>query len=273
MPNIYIVNHPSQEPTYINKHVSAVNPIDWNTSKHHKRKFIKREGLYLDSNNHLIKDTLYFWGEYEPYSDATIVNNTIPRAIHTNLKPVMKLLPTFNDVKNTDPYVYGCFRNICCGRRKTNYNRGDIILFGNVKNRRIIEIDTVIVVDKTILVNILSTTSQYYLASADLKFGITNEDFIEGLMYIPGIEHFSYVPCLPAGKVSTNGLNKDSMAAITYRKPTLDLSILGNIDGINGRGSGWIPSSKLKCTNPWLVIKDAVTKDQNAELGVYVQPI
>lgn len=275
MPNIYIVSHPAQEPKYINKNVGAVNSVSWNTSKLHKRKFMKREGLYLDDNNQLVKDTLYFWGEYEPYSDATIVNSFIPKAIHTNLMPVMKLLPTSsNDVINTDPYIYGCFRNICCGRIKNApYDNGDIILFGKVNNRKIIEIDTVIVVDKTIMVSTLSTTCQYYLASADIKFGVSNEDFIEGLMYIPGVKCFSYVPCLPAGKVSASILYQDSIAALSYRKPILDLTSLGDTSGINGRGSGWIPSSKLICTNPWQIIKNAVTNDKNIKLGVYIQPI
>lgn len=275
MPNIYIVNHPSQEPRYINKHVSAVNPINWNTSKHHNRKFIKRDGLYLDSNNQLVKDTLYFWGEYEAYSDAVIVNTTPPYAIHINLLPIMKLLPMpTSNPQNTDPYVYGCFRNICCGRKKDQYNNGDIIIFGKVNNSNI-EFDTILVVDKCIDINMLSNTSQYYFASAHPRYGIKFPNYIEGQMYVPGKDYYSFVPCLPKSKVNSNIININNIAAKQFTKPVVNLQSLNKMGipiTLNGRKCAVSRVSNNLCKLLWQNIINSVHK-VGLELGVYIQPI
>ena len=274
MAKIIIVNHPDQEPSYLNKTLFAVNPILWNCTQRHKRKFILRDGLYLDRSNNLVHDELYFWGEYEPYSNAIIINSVSPQAIHRDLLPVMELLPMPQGKHiNTDPYVYGCFRNICCGRRREKeYSNGDIIIFGKVIDNKV-AIDTVLVVDKAIPVSDLSQTSQYYLAAAQRIFGNKFNNLIEGKMYTPMLTtSFSFVPCLPKEKINGNCINLHSIAATQYKKPILQLNTLGIpiCFDARGRGTAIIPSNFYN--NIWDAIISAVHK-ADLELGVYIQPV
>lgn len=227
MPKIFFLNHPDKEPRYPKSApIRSIIRVPWNCSTKHKRKFIMRQGAYISGKN-VISDTLYFWGEYEPPTHAVLVKTTIPKAVHYKLTPVTSLPAK---AQNTDPYVYGCFRNICCRRhKKVKYSPGDVLVFGKMdSSNNTIEIDTVIVVEKMELVSKLSKTSQYYKASV-LPLPIPRpRDYVEGLLYSAELGYFSFVPCLPASKINAKG-NKHILAARAFTKPILHLSSFGTI--------------------------------------------
>lgn len=146
MANIYFVKHPHQEPNYGTTKVGDRVRVLWTTNEH-RRKFIKHDGKYLTNNGIIDYAPLYFWGEYEPYSCATIIQSEgCPKAIHDDLKSVRDISTTINPIclypqpqhngLNTDPYVFGDrFRYICCMKKeleKLGLKKGDVIIFGNV---------------------------------------------------------------------------------------------------------------------------------------------
>ena len=87
MARLFLLNHPDSEPEYSKRKMGSVNILPWNTRNVHWRKFIQRTGEYLHNGIPLSAD-LCFWAEYEPYSKATIISKTTPKAIHTDLQPV-----------------------------------------------------------------------------------------------------------------------------------------------------------------------------------------
>lgn len=215
MARLFLLNHPDTEPEYHKREIGSVNILPWNTRNVHWRKFIQRRGRYLRQGVPVSAD-LCFWGEYEPYSKATIISKTTPKAIHTDLQPVHMLPPRPQHALNTDPYVYGCFRNICC-RRMAKYQKGDILIFGTFKTDIIFEFDTVIVVEKLVPCNFLSVNDQYRLASIE-PLQNPPSDFIDGLVYTPKAQYYSFVPCSPK---CTN-----SAATHKYQKPILNTNAL-----------------------------------------------
>lgn len=215
MARLFLLNHPDSEPEYSKRKMGSVNILPWNTRNVHWRKFIQRTGEYLHNGIPLSAD-LCFWAEYEPYSKATIISKTTPKAIHTDLQPVHVLPPRPQHALNTDPYIYGCFRNICC-RRTAKYKKGDILIFGTFKTDTIFEFDTVIVVEKLITCYLLSTDDQYRLASID-PLQDPPSDFIDGVVYTPQVQYYSFVPCLPNCT--------ENAAAHNYHKPVLDTNAL-----------------------------------------------
>lgn len=228
MATIYFLNHPANEPGYHFRKIGSRNSFHWNTSGQHWRKFIKREGNYINNSGMLIKDELYFWGEYEPYSDSVYVQKKHPYAVHSNLKPVGSLPPRPYGALNTDPYVYGCFRNICCRRRGKRYQSGDVLVFGTMDiSSNTMEFDTIIVVDELIPISALNPNSQYHLASVKPLVN-PPKDYVEGLMYKEKKQYYSFVPCLPASLINhVMGKTKISHAASIFNKPKLSLGIFG----------------------------------------------
>lgn len=150
--------HPGIEscPTRQNKR----DLIPWNHSKH-KRKFLCNNGWYLN-NGQMVYDKLTFWGEWEPQSRITRIDNpkedrSLPHFIH---HPVLNLSEPKKDSlnrcrQNTDPFVFHeQFLYRCCKQtRKTGQTQlahllpGSIVLFGSKVNQRF-AIDTVFVVGK-----------------------------------------------------------------------------------------------------------------------------
>lgn len=268
MARIFFLSHPGDEPSYRGVSIGGTITIPWNT-KTHKRKFIKREGKYVDKSGKITEDKLFFWGEYEPDSVATVVSTTKPKAVHTTLHPVRTLTMPKKHAANTDPYVYGCFRNICCRRGNTNYHPGDILVFGTMDvQTNSIEVDTVIVVDEIVLVSTLSHTEEYYLAAVK-PMEKTHKDFIEGKLYGSESEYFSFVPCLPAGSLS------DTNAASAFKKPIIDLSVFGTVvkQSAYGKVCKNVPiKTSTEYRKYWNMITGTMYKC-GLELGVYVQPI
>lgn len=212
MARLFLLNHPATEPGYHKRILGSVNILPW--TKHiHRRKFIKRDGLYLEKEK-LISSTLCFWGEYEPYSEATIISKTTPKAIHYNLLPVRSLPPMPNGALNTDPYVFGCFRNICCRRGATKYQPGDILVFGYFRTDSIFEFEAVVVVEKLVPCLLVPANDQYRLASV-VPLKNAPESFVDGVVYSPKLKskYYSFVPCLP---------NCNASQTIEFTKPILD---------------------------------------------------
>ena len=269
MSRIFFLNHPDGEPSYSRGPIEGIT-IPWNTTKTHKRKFIKRDGKYLDESGKEIEDKLFFWGEYEPDSVATVISTTKPQAVHTTLCPVRTLLPMPNNAANTDPYVYGCFRNICCRRRwNSNYQPGDILVFGTMDIKtNSIEVDTIIVVKEIVPVSYLSPTDEYYLAAV-MPMKKQKETFVEGMMYSSDSKYFSFVPCLPAGTLT------DTDATRIYKKPIINLTPFGTVvrQSAFGKVCKNVPiKSAAEYRKYWSMITSAVYKS-GLELGIYIQPI
>lgn len=262
MPKIYFLNHPDREPPYPNSAtVGQGVTVPWNCSTKHKRKFIVRKGAYLSGTN-VVNDELYFWGEYEPPTKAVMVQTTMPQAVHHKLSHVSSLPPK---AKNTDPYVYGCFRNICCRRRKiVKYQPGDVLVFGKMDSTtNTMEIDTVIVVEKMVLVSDLRKNSPYYKASVLPLPAPRPMDYVEGLHYSAGRKYFSFVPCLPASRINATHI----LAARTFTKPVLRLALLGTTAHKNKM------CRSVQLTPCYWAYIISEVHNVGLELGIFIQPI
>lgn len=216
MARLFLLNHPDAEPGYHKRTIGSVNNLSWNATISHWRKFIQRDGMYLD-NGTPKSSSLCFWGEYEPYSQATIIRKTKPKAIHTDLRPVRLLASMPPKALNTDPYIYGCFRNICC-RRRAKYQKGDILIFGTFQSGTIFEFDTVIVVKEIISCHRIPANDQYRLASIDPLIN-PPFDFVDGVVYSPEEKYYSFIPCLPQ-------CDFKKAANLGFAKPFLDTNAL-----------------------------------------------
>lgn len=219
-PKIFFVSHPYTEPKVKGVPTGATVTIPWNTGSlgcgGHCRKFIKRNGHFLDSKGVHKQDSLLFWAEYEPPSTATIIGKHRPKAVHDPLTAVRGRIGIPKGALNTDPYVFGNhFKYICCGIGNKKFVHGDMILFGYYRHPNILDLDTVVIVDKAIPINHTRTSSQYYNA-AIRPMGKKPNIFYQGVAYAPGIKFFSFVPCI---------LHTDIASIPSH--PKIDLSKMG----------------------------------------------
>ncbi|MBQ7524191.1 MAG: hypothetical protein IJT08_01110, partial [Alphaproteobacteria bacterium] len=122
------------------------------------RKLLCHPGWYV-KNGRLVHNELTFWGEWEPQSRITRIDNPIedkcsPHVIH---RPLLDLSEPKTDARgcrqNTDPFVFhDRFLYRCCKQinakgptRLAHLLPGSIVLFGSKVNERFV-IDTVFVV-------------------------------------------------------------------------------------------------------------------------------
>lgn len=249
MAKLYFVNHPNKEPGYQHRKIGDINVHNWNRGTHH-RKFIKWRGEFLNGTNNLCYGDIYFWGEYEPFSESTIISKSRPKAVHSNLKPVASIPPMPISADNTDPYVFGYFRNYCCRRGNRKYVPRDVILFGTFINDTTFELDTVLVVEKLIPISTLSPNDQYFLASIKpiICRAVANkrDTFVEGLVYHKANPNglFSFTPC-------TTSLDN------CKSKPTIDVYAAFGIKVLKNR-YGWNPKSLTMTDNFWKEILKSV---------------
>ena len=130
--------------------------IPWNRGGH-KRKFLCNPGWYMN-NGQQVHDELTFWGEWEPQSRITRINNSIgegyPHFIHHPMLDLSEPKRTQKGCRqNTDPFVfheqflYRCCHQITRGRQTqlAHLLPGSIVLFGSCVNE-LFAIDTVFVV-------------------------------------------------------------------------------------------------------------------------------
>lgn len=247
MARIFIVNHPHREPGYGHAKVGSTLTVSFNVSKNHRRKFIRRSGQYL-LNNQVIKDELYFWGEYEPESECIYMGKTKPKVIHYNLYPVRGSKPLPLNALNTDPYVSGNhFKYICCGMKKYVYDQDDVVLFGKIEKDSsgifTLLLDTVFVVKEKVQINFTLNTTQYYKASIESLKG-KKQIFYRGKNYNEDKQYYSFVPC-------RLDYSNDDL-------PKLDLNNLG----FNVKEAGFRPVAKPISFNKtiWNKILEAVEK-------------
>ena len=147
--------HPGSEHCPSKRSKSDIYP--WNHGSH-KRKFLCHPGWYM-KNGRLVHDELTFWGEWEPQSRITRIDNPIedgcPHVIH---RPVLDLNELETDAlgrcrQNTDPCVFHeRFLYRCCkqtnkrGQTQLAHLRpGSLVLFGSIVKEQFV-IDTVFVV-------------------------------------------------------------------------------------------------------------------------------
>ena len=149
--------HPGEEsrPTRQNR----TDLIPWNYGRH-KRKFLCHRGWYMDHGRQVQHDELTFWGEWEPQSRMTRLDNPredkcLPHFLH---RPVLNLNAPQRDAKerfrrDTDPFVFHeRFLYRCCQQitirgqtRLAHLLPGSIVLFGSRVNG-LFAVDTVFVV-------------------------------------------------------------------------------------------------------------------------------
>lgn len=270
MARLFFSSHPMNEPGYNHRVIGNTNYHPWNTTKH-RRKFIKRDGIYLD-NGVQKSCLLYFWGEYEPYSQSTYISKIRPKGIHYDLCPVKSLPAMPIGALDTDPYVYGCFRNICCEIKTQKYQHGDIITFGKFITDSQFEFDTVLVVDKAVPCSQVPINDQYRLASIDPLVPNIPECFYDGIVYTPNTQYYSFVPTIPACKIE----DADSSIAQRFKKPVLDVFALFRRKAKMswyGKSFANVPLTSAKMLNQtWKQIIKAV-KNAGLEVGVYIDKI
>ena len=140
---------------------SKTDLIPWNHGNH-RRKFLCNPGWYMDKGQPVHDDELTFWGEWEPQSRITHLDNPVeakhlPHVLH---RPVLNLKEPNHDAlkrcrQNTDPFVFHeRFLYRCCQQTKMTGQTqlahllpGSIVLFGSRVNN-LFAVDTVFVVGK-----------------------------------------------------------------------------------------------------------------------------
>ncbi len=140
---------------------------DWNCGDH-LRKYLHAKGAYIEDGkiigNEDKWEDIYFWGEWEPQSKVTPIENQKPGAYpHFIHEPFLKLNESGQLIKgdknstptNTDPFVFGekgFYYSYCMQSIKTlqELDPGSIILFGSTIKRNTPDayfaLDTVFVV-------------------------------------------------------------------------------------------------------------------------------
>ena len=244
--------HPGQEHVIGKRQVtSAAYIYDWNSCKNqHKRKFMKVCGQYLDSTTDLQSDSIYFWGEWEPWSKITSLSSKIPQGdyphyVHEPTYFAKSTPPLYCHKRgtNTDPFVFGdnFFYSLCQQYRKTGptkLNRlspGSIILFGSCINPRTpnayFALDTVFVVGEQMRYTakaILRRLDPFFPAHYNDIMGFRYwKDKTQNLMAYKGASYtaqyegmYSFVPC----KVGKDGMNGFKRAKLT----NADLMLISN---------------------------------------------
>lgn len=126
----------------------------WNCEKTHRRKYLHAKGTYIEDGKETKGNKIYFWGEWEPQSKVTPIENqeqgAFPHYIHepfVEIKSGHLVVPINKEDKdahpvNTDPFVFGedGFYYSCC--MQSHYETlqklkpGSIILFGSNINHR-----------------------------------------------------------------------------------------------------------------------------------------
>jgi hypothetical protein len=195
----------------------------WNRGAH-KRKFLKQDGKYI-ADGKIQKGEMLFWGEWEPESILERrIQDPLPRGPHFIYKPYYVVPKTYDDLQNTDPFVFGeQFRYTWCQQRRTQLRhllKGAVILFGSCEGKTTFVVVTVFVVEhwiehtRTDYRRVLAGTPQEYrevtifpvyqassgerrtcmvAGSHDtwrLYFGANYENPVHGM--------YSYFPCLPS---------------------------------------------------------------------------
>lgn len=128
----YVINHQNLQQFY--NYTNGNGVLYWNNGQHH-RKFLRSSGDCIDKIevDHPQEDLL-FWGEWEPHSMFTILNNppnqhNLPHHIH---RPIYCMQKMGN--QNTDPLVFGDrFYYSNCQQKfriMKHLTPGSIILFG-----------------------------------------------------------------------------------------------------------------------------------------------
>lgn len=262
MNKIYFVVHPMNEPKYGRK-FGPVH-VSWNTSKKHCRKYIKRNGKYLEADKTaVLEDNVYFWGEYEPDSDATFKYRSSPRAFHHKLYPVRGLVRIPKNATNTDPYVFSNhFKNICCGIRgkiENAYQTGDIVIFGKIVEEHYFWFDTVFVVRNLEPIDYTRNTTQYFNASIkpyNEANGCMARYFYKGVSFFENNQHYSFVPC--------------SFEEHPDKKPRIDLLAFGTTTYYQGFSKRVRPVTFQM--ERWKMILKAV-KDAGWNIGIQLDKI
>lgn len=146
--------HPGNEQHY-SKQELAAGIKNWNSNKTHARNFIHADGTYIDSNGVPQKDSLTFWGEWEPPAKVqklqAVSGTDMPKYV---IEPIMPVSSPFPGQMNTDPLVFGkYFKYAICRQNQRsvvmkNLNAGSIILFGCVRGTDFL-LDTVFVVNNS----------------------------------------------------------------------------------------------------------------------------
>lgn len=164
MARFVVIYHTGKHDPLPERLADPVKRIPWTTGKH-QRKFMQMSGL-ATNYPHIqpsLRDELYFWGEYEPATDATRL--TVPshlvqpaNAYPSRLdRPVIPIPPRPNGPQNTDPFVFcGPFISSNCMQtaKFQQLQTGDVLLFGsrqldNSQNYQFV-LDTCIVINTAI---------------------------------------------------------------------------------------------------------------------------
>lgn len=174
----------------------------WNKAPHpHARKFLLAHGDYI-VNEQKVSGELMFWGEWEPPSSVTVLEQPealYPRWLHRPFLPLD--IPSEKDLQNTDPFVFGgSFKYFTCKQYKAktfrptqlaSLDEGSIILFGSTKDNSFFQLDTVFVIaeyleydpsDKNSL-TANSVPKDYYNAVFKMAFPKPYEDSIKLRLY------------------------------------------------------------------------------------------
>ena len=242
--------HPGKEHVISKRHVkNGVCIYDWNgINKQHKRKFIKASGQYLDSNNKIQNDFIYFWGEWEPWSKVSLLHakppqGDYPRCVHEPIYYSQSAPPSYchRRGKNTDPFVFGdhFLYSLCQQYRKTGPTKlnwlspGSLILFGSCMHPRTTNsyfaLDTIFVVGERHgykPADNVNNLDPYFSIHYNKIMGFKGRDLriftaYKGASYNSPFEGmYSFVPC----KVGESGINGFERAKLT----NADLSFITN---------------------------------------------
>ena len=116
--------------------------MPWNTTTNHYRKFLKAEGVYLNSGSP-VKGLLRFWGEWEPDSKVNLLGSGTPTQEHEPFITIAKgrVVTPKCPYNNTDPFVFSdhfyyslCQQYVIHPTPLRYLDKGSLILFGSHKH-------------------------------------------------------------------------------------------------------------------------------------------
>lgn len=253
----------------------------------HRRTFFQIEGIRLTDSGE-VRGPLWAWGEWEAEARVVMPLHSQGREPTTLFEPYWTPKDSFENLHNTDPFIFGGFYYTDCKQGTSESLRGmldleigSVIIFGsgfNEGGKNIWVLDTVLVVADYADHNSASYTETFHNRVPDgyeqvvlgptygehasrrhlprrLYVGATHENPVNGM--------FSFFPCMAPGGdrgFARPEIRRSSVLTEDHFNPNLHQGMKGH-----SRGSGALPLDTV--AKLWADIRDQVLAG-GCQLGV-----
>jgi len=250
----------------------------WNLGRRHRRKFMRAPGRMVQSSGAAMDADLVFWGEWEPDSTTSLIENPEPegpRVVHEPFLPS----PAPSGGQNTDPFIFGesfhytgCLQHTVSGPTQLRFlERGSVILFGSCTGRTKFVLDTLMVVDtyrdhsRADYAEIRRAVSPTYAAatidpwySGESPSSQSHRLYLGATFDAPLAGMFSFFPCLPA-----------SDAPRGFARPEIDLAEI--VTPTMTQGKRLNPQADLASVRSLWDRVVSIVENEGLALGTYAE--